>query len=596
MTNRKEPIPAIFYARVSTDGQDRKLSYEEQEELGREMARREGYNIMRFLREVASATGTDKRPVFRDAMNLAMSPKHPARALLFHDLSRAFRDDEDFYINRRALREANVEICTVEEGHLTEDDASQLMFGFKSILNSQSPRKTSRETRRGQFGATRRGYYIGPEVFGYEKYKVKVSDDDDDDDEEGGEGGEGDVKGKRKREHTRLRPHPTQWEHLLTICKMMLENHSALRVADHMKALGVKTVRDNDFTGEAVLDIVRNLVTRGKTHRGEKSSSRYLDRDDRAYNNNAHPAALTEEEYERIEELIRLRTTSPGGPRAHSSPNPLSDHVVCGLCGWNMTISRSKGIAWLICSNKRKNTVKACPSKNVALDLLVPRVIAALLYQILTDQNVRQQVTLVRENNRETLEEQQVDRETILGNIKGTKKKISNLVDTIETRGGNPQLYERLDKREDELKQLEIQLDGLDESAQDQLEFLNNPERIIACALDLRTYIESEDPEIARMFILSFINKVVVQGKQAIIHYRIPLPRDPKGNPNPTEIVSLKKGAESKSCLSPAHVGIDPKSGQRRSVGARFPRPRGDRPRRRWLAVERWPVPPPTRG
>ena len=80
MTNRKEPIPAIFYARVSTDGQDRKLSHEEQEELGREMARREGYNIMRFLREVASATGTDKRPVFRDAMNLAMSPKHPARA------------------------------------------------------------------------------------------------------------------------------------------------------------------------------------------------------------------------------------------------------------------------------------------------------------------------------------------------------------------------------------------------------------------------------------------------------------------------------------------------------------------------------------
>ena len=187
-----------------------------------------------------------------------------------------------------------------------------------------------------------------------------------------------------------------------------------------------------------------------------------------------------------------------------------------------------------------------------------PGVIAALLYQILTDQNVRQQVTLVRENNRETLEEQQADRETILGNIKGTKKKISNLVDTIETRGGNPQLYERLDKREDEMKQLEIQLDGLDESAQDQLEFLNNPERIIACALDLRTYIESEDPEIARMFILSFVNKVVVQGKQAIIHYRIPLPRDPKGNPNPTETVSLKKGAESKSCLSPAWAGICP--------------------------------------
>ena len=568
MTDRKEPIPVYVYARVSTYGQDRKLSREEQEELCRKLAPKYGYDIIHFFREVASAAGTEKRPVFREMMSLATSPRHPVGALLFHDLSRAFRDDEDYYINRRILREANVDIHTVEEGLLTEDDDSQLRFGFKSLLNSQSPRKTSRETRRGQFGATRRGYYIGPEVFGYEKYKVKVSDDDDDEEggeggEEGGEGGEeggeGDVKGKRKskREHTRLRPHPTQWEHLLTICKMMFENHSATRTADHMKALGVKTVKGNDFTGGAVLNIVRNPVTRGKTHRGEKSSSRYLDRDDRAYNHNAHPAALTEEEYERIEELIRLRTTSPGGPRAHSSPNPLSDHVVCGLCGWNMTISRSKGIARLICSNKRNNTVKACPSKNVALDLLVPRVIAALLYQILTDQNIRQQVTLVRETNRETLEEKQADRETVLGNIKGTEEKISNLIDTIETRGGNPQLHERLDKRENELKQLEIQLDGLDESALDQLEFLNNPERIIACALDLRTYIESEDPEIARMFILSFINKVVVQGKQAIIHYRIPLPRDPKGNPNPTETVSLKKGAESKSCLSPARAGIN---------------------------------------
>ncbi len=603
MTDRTEPIPVYVYARVSTYGQDRKLSREEQEEFCRELAPKYGYDIIHFFREVASATGTEKRPVFREMMSLATSPRHPVGALLFHDLSRAFRDDEDYYINRRILREANVDIHTVEEGLLTEDDDSQLRFGFKSLLNSQSPRKTSRETRRGQFGATRRGYYIGPDVFGYEKYKVKVSDDDDDDDEEGGEGGEGDVKGKgkrkRKQEHTKLRPHPTQWEHLLTMRRMALENHSATRIADHLKDLGVKTVRDKDFTEGAVLYALRNPISRGKTHRGENSSSRYLDRSDQAHKDNAHEAALSEDDYNLIEDLIRLRTTAPGGPRAHSSPNPLSGHVKCGLCGWNMTLSRSKGITRLICSNKRKNKVKGCPGKNVPLDVLVPRVIAALLYQILTEQNVRQQVTLVRETNRETLEEQQADRETILGNIKGTKEKISNLVpvpdslvdtgkslptvdsslrgndvqvkrvsgirhiqvetvlvDTIETRGGNPQLYERLDKREDELKKLEVQLGELDESAQDQLEFLNNPERIVACALDMRTYIESEDPEIARMFILSFINKVVVQGKQAIIHYRIPLPRDPKGNPNPTETVSLKKGAESKSCLSPAHVGI----------------------------------------
>ena len=146
-----------------------------------------------------------------------------------------------------------------------------------------------------------------------------------------------------------------------------------------------------------------------------------------------------------------------------------------------------------------------CPGKNVRLDILVPRVVAALLERILTEQTLRQQIALVAENNREFLEKQQAARKTLQKNIEGTKKQISNLVDAIEKRGGNPQIYERLDERESEMNQLVVQLEGLDETFQDHLEFLNNPERIVSCALDLRTYIESDDPETVRMFILSFV-------------------------------------------------------------------------------------------
>ena len=539
MTNRNGLRPAFFYGRVSTEGQDRALSLGEQKGNVYPMASREGFEIIRDFPEVKSAA-TDNRQVFQEMRSLAISLQHPVEAIFFNDLSRAFRDDEDFYINRRILREANVEIYTFEEGHLTEDDDSQLRFGFKSLMNSQVPRKTARETRRGQFGATRKGYYIGPDVFGYEKYKVM---------EEG-------------VEHTKLRPHPTQWEHLLTMVRMALENHSATRIAEHLKALGVKTVKGNDFTEGAVLYILRNPVCRGKTHRGEKSSSRYLDKSDRATSKNAHEAAFSEEGIRDHRGAHQAQDDLPRGPRSNSSPNPLSGHVICGLCNSSMIMSTSNGITRLICSNKKDNKVKACRGKNVPLDRLVTRVVAALLNQIATEQNIRQQVTMVRENNREILEEQQAERNTVQTNIKGTQKKISNLVDTIENRGGNPQLYERLDARENELKQLEVQLGGLDESFQDQLEFLNHPEMIIACALDLRTYIESEDPEIARTFILSFVEKVVVLGEQGIIHYKIPMPRDPTGNPNPTETVNLNKKADhNESCLSPIRTGLPRRCG-----------------------------------
>ena len=543
MTNRNGRRLAYFYGRVSTEGQDQALSIGEQRKNASTIAGHEGFEIIRDFTEVRSAA-TDDRAVFQEMRSLAISPEHPVDAIFFNDLSRAFRDDEDFYINRRVFREAGVEIYTYEEGHLTEDDDSQLRFGFKSLVNSLVPRKTARETRRGQFGATNLGYYIGPDVFGYEKYKVVDEDATDT---------------KKSVEHTKLRPHPTQWEHLLTMCRMALENRTPQRIADHLNALGVKTTKGKEWNEGNVLYVLRNPICRGKTHRGAHSKSRYLDRSQRARKENAHEAAMSDEDYETIEELIRLRTTYQGGPRVHSSPNPLSDHVICGICGWNMTLSRSKGITRLICSNKRKNKVKACSAENVRLDVLVPRVTAALLDRIITEQTLRQQVTLVAETNREFLEEKQAARVTIQKNIKGTQTQISRLIDTIENRGGNPQIYERLDKRENEIRQLEVRLDGLDETFQDQLEFLNNPERIIACALDLRTYIESEDPEIARTFILSFVKKVVVLKKQATIHYTIPVPRGRRGNAEPTDTtdtVNLEKNVvREESCLLPQRAG-----------------------------------------
>ena len=102
MTSRQELRPAFFYGRVSTDGQDRELSIGEQKQRANEQAPREGYRFIQEFEEVKSAA-TDKRPAFLEMVSLAISPKHPAEAIFFHDLSRAFRNDEDFYNYRRML-------------------------------------------------------------------------------------------------------------------------------------------------------------------------------------------------------------------------------------------------------------------------------------------------------------------------------------------------------------------------------------------------------------------------------------------------------------------------------------------------------------
>ncbi len=117
MTNRQELRPEFFYGRVSTDGQDRELTIGEQKQHANEQAPREGYRFIQEFEEVKSAA-TDKRPAFLEMVSLAISPRHPEEAIFFHDLSRAFRNDEDFYNYRRMLREANVKIFTYEDGEL----------------------------------------------------------------------------------------------------------------------------------------------------------------------------------------------------------------------------------------------------------------------------------------------------------------------------------------------------------------------------------------------------------------------------------------------------------------------------------------------
>ena len=65
----------------------------------------------------------------------------------------------------------------------------------------------------------------------------------------------------------------------------------------------------------------------------------------------------------------------------------------------------------------------------------------------------------------------------------------------------------------------------------DHLMFLNDPDLIVKNALDLRTYLESDDQRTVGLFLQSFIEKVVVHSKtNGTIYWSIPLPSD---GPNP---------------------------------------------------------------
>ena len=131
--------------------------------------------------------------------------------------------------------------------------------------------------------------------------------------------------------------------------------------------------------------------------------------------------------------------------------------------------------------------------------------------------------------------------------------------------------------------------------------FVNDRDRIIKNALDLRTIIETAEPQIANQFIKLFVEKLVIKDHTGTIHFKVPSlgegPYRPQESfrigeypdPSPDPFESEKYPFE-------RSMGIDRPGLLTPPYGPRFPRRRGDRPsfRRHWLLPTV--VPPQARG
>ena len=372
------PGQVIIYARMSTEGQDSSLSLGGQLEHCRRFAERNGQKVLVELTEVASG-GTDQRSRFQEAIKLATDKKNQVQALVVYDLSRFTRNPEDFFDYYGMLKRAGVQLQSVLEPH-RGDEMSDLFYSIITIFNSVLLPRIARLTRRGQFKATEEGYYVGPKApYGYKKYYVQVG----------------------KKQHAKLEENEETWDNARWLWDLLLDNHTAGDTAATLNDAGIRTSEGNEFTADAVLTIARNEVYLGHLVRGKGSKSKYLDKTEMVRNDNAHKAMVTPEEFAKVKELVAARTPEQGAPRSHSSPSLFGDKVFCGKCHRpekpiRMTVRRdNEGRPSLTCSRKRALRKTACDNKNVNLNKLHDTVIGHLLRQVLTDDFLEEQVSLV---------------------------------------------------------------------------------------------------------------------------------------------------------------------------------------------------------
>ena len=152
--------------------------------------------------------------------------------------------------------------------------------------------------------------------------------------------------------------------------------------------------------------------------------------------------------------------------------------------------------------------------------------IRILIGDLMDEEFLNEHFDHVVELNKVLLNEHEQQESVIDQKIKVAKGKIKNLTDTTENTEHKDrnmtEIFDRLDERREELRKLEEDKRQLATESEGLVAFVNDRDRIIKNAMDLRTIIETAEPQIANQFIKLFVKKLVIKDHTGTIHFKVP--------------------------------------------------------------------------
>ena len=100
----------------------------------------------------------------------------------------------------------------------------------------------------------------------------------------------------------------------------------------------------------------------------------------------------------------------------------------------------------------------------------------------------------------------------------------------LEVNGPNQDVSDRVNALREERIRLETEVAVQQDNMRTRATFIHQPERIIANAVDKKTYLESKDQHTVKELMKLFIRKLPIVDQEVTIEYQIPVP-DEEGTP-----------------------------------------------------------------
>ena len=514
MNDRLDLIPAALYARVSSDRQDVDLSVSAQLRALRDYAEKNSYLVAREYVDEAESGRIADRPQFQKMLNEASKPEAPFKEILVWKFSRFTRKREHAVAFKAMLRRRGIRVVSITE-QADDTPTGKLLEAIIESVDEFYSENLAQEVTRGMREAASRGFWVtGSDPYGYKR--VYVQD------------------GAKKRPKLELDP-PADAV-VRRIFDMALQGKSILDVTRALNADGIPTTNGKRWLKTTIHTILDNEVYTGTLVWGVAAK----DRAEPVRVEDAFPAIVSKQEFQRAKKLLGSRAPKKVNPRRASSPYLLSGLLKCETCGKQLSAAEAKSgkYSYYVCHSLLMRGSGTCDTPRLNAKSFEKLIVDEIRANILTESNIRDLVKLLDEEMDGVASEQRERLKTIEEEIEDVKRSLGRIWRVIETTDIKmADASERIRGHRERKERLEAAAEEARTLLSERRQFLDSADTIATFAEEMNEFLKTSELTQTKAFVHSFVKEIQVKPGKAAIVYSIPTPEDsPIGRADAAEV------------------------------------------------------------
>ena len=348
------------YVRVSTDLEGQDTSYNNQEQMYRDLGikhiykdKESGTSINRqgfisMLEDCGLQVKAIKTSFNKDKLVVLPTDKPSKYDKIYCKSISRFSRDTSSAIEIIRLLKANKTYCYFEQENIdTSDTSSDFLLGIMLSISESESKNTSMRVKKGNQITAKNGVFRGHNIIGYNYDKATKSI----------------LVNKDEAKIVKL------------IFSLRLQGYGSRKIANIINKQGYRTKLGKEFSANTIQNILQNKTYCGYSRRNTFVNEGFGDMTKRVkqpksqhilVRNENIPIIISEETFDKVQELIQSSKHQYKNVGKNTSKNPLVGKIICSKCGGNYV----KVGNYYVCLNKHKKGKSYCNNSNVALSTL----------------------------------------------------------------------------------------------------------------------------------------------------------------------------------------------------------------------------------